>query len=939
VLHAAMAGDALFLWTQPMLRPPALRRLLREHLPQLDFDAWSKGDAAAKSPATGSVTREGIALDGREAISLLRAAAGREMLGADVAIGRDVAFWCDALRLAAEIVASQRFLPSVAYDAARKQYRAAWEPLLGERERKLAAMLAMAMPDAAPSLERFLGIAVDALVRDRAASTVRTNGAPASLHDRWIRALRSTDSVVAGTPAELRALAAQIAEWRRPVLDEHAAEYRLCLRIEEPQSDDEPWRIAYLLQSRSDPSLLLDTKSAMATAATRRALLAALGRAAQVSPDVAASLRASSSVPSHCALDVAGVYNFLSETAWLLEQAAVGVILPAWWLGKNAKARIVTRARVKAPSTTAGLRADSLLDVNWSIVLGDAALPARELERLASLKVPLVRVRGQWVHVEPGELRAALDRVKAGRTELPMAEVARLELDAHVVVDAAGAARALLERLQGERSYAQLPPPEGLLAKLRPYQVRGYSWLRFLSAAGFGACLADDMGLGKTIQTLSLVLRDWREKPSAPVLLACPTSVIENWVREAQRFTPELSVHVHHGTDRLRDARFATEVERRALVITSYALLQRDAELFATMRWRGIVLDEAQNVKNPESKQARAARALEAGYRIALTGTPVENHVGDLWSIMEFLNPGLLASQAAFKREFLIPIQAMRDTDASDRLRRLTGPFVLRRSKSDPRVIADLPEKNEMKVYCTLTREQGSLYAAVLRDLERDVDESEGIGRRGKILALLSKLKQVCNHPAQFAKDRSHIAGRSGKLARLEEMLEEVLDVGDRALIFSQFAEMGELLVRRLSERFGREVLFLHGAVPKGRRDAMVERFQGNDGPALFVLSLKAGGNGLNLTRANHVFHFDRWWNPAVENQATDRAFRIGQTKNVQVHKFVCAGTLEERIDELIERKRAVAEHVIGTGEAWLTELSGRQLRELVALSPEAVEE
>ncbi len=932
-----MAGDALFLWTQPVLRPPALRRLLREHLPHLDVVAWKIGDAAAKSPATGSVTREGIALGAREAIALLRATVGREMLGAGVAIGRDLAHWCDALRLAAEIVAAQRFLPSVAYDGTRKQYRAVWEPLLGERERKLAAMLAAAMPDAAPSLERFLGVAVDALVRDATASTAHSNGAPASLHDRWIRALRSPDGAIAGEPAELRALAAHVAEWRRPVLEEHAAEYRLCLRIEEPQSDEEAWRIAYLLQGRSDPSLLLDTKSAMATAATRRALLAALGRAAQVSPDVAASLQAST-VPTHCDVDLAGAYRFLSETAWLLEQAGIGVILPAWWLGKNAKARITTRARVKAPAVTAGLRADSLLDVNWSVVLGDAALPARELERLARLKVPLVRVRGQWVHVEPSDLRAALDRLKAGQTQLSMGEIARLELDAHAVVDAGGRVRTLLDRLQGEESYAQLPPPKGLHAQLRPYQLRGYSWLQFLTAGGFGACLADDMGLGKTIQTLCLILRDWRESPGAPVLLACPTSVIENWVRESQRFTPELPVHVHHGSDRLRDARFAREVKRHALVVTSYALLQRDSDLFAKIRWRGAVLDEAQNVKNPESKQARAARALDAGYRIALTGTPVENHVGDLWSIMEFLNAGLLGSQATFKREFLIPIQALRDATASDRLKRLTGPFVLRRSKSDPRVIADLPEKNEMKVYCTLTREQGSLYAAVLRDLEPSVDESEGISRRGKILALLSKLKQVCNHPAQFAKDRSPVAGRSGKLSRLEEMLEEVLDVGDRALIFTQFAEMGELLVRRLSERFGREVLFLHGGVPKKQRDTMVERFQSGDGPALFVLSLKAGGSGLNLTRANHVFHFDRWWNPAVEDQATDRAFRIGQTKNVQVHKFLCAGTLEERIDELIERKRAVADNVIGTGEAWLTELSGRQLRELVALSPEAVE-
>jgi SNF2 family DNA or RNA helicase len=447
------------------------------------------------------------------------------------------------------------------------------------------------------------------------------------------------------------------------------------------------------------------------------------------------------------------------------------------------------------------------------------------------------------------------------------------------------------------------------------------------------------MGLGKTVQMLALIERDRGRTGGRPVLLVCPTSVIENWVREMQRFTPGVSAYVHHGTSRLRGREFARHARRHNVVITSYALLTRDAEAFASMRWHGVVLDEAQNIKNPDSKQARSARALQAGYRAALTGTPVENHVGDLWSIMEFCNPGLLGSQASFRRDFVIPIHGLHDVDAARRLQRLSGPFVLRRSKRDPAIVADLPDKNEANVYCTLTPEQGTLYAAVLRDLESGIDETQGIARRGAILALLSKLKQICNHPAQFAKDRSATAERSGKLTRLEEMLEEVLDVGDRALIFTQFAEMGKLLVRRLSERFGREVLFLHGGVPKDARDEMVRRFQEEHGPSLFVLSLKAGGSGLNLTRANHVFHYDRWWNPAVENQATDRAFRIGQTKDVQVHKFVCAGTLEERIDDLIARKAAVADTIVGSGEQWLTELSNNELRDLVALSPDAVEE
>jgi SNF2 family DNA or RNA helicase len=422
------------------------------------------------------------------------------------------------------------------------------------------------------------------------------------------------------------------------------------------------------------------------------------------------------------------------------------------------------------------------------------------------------------------------------------------------------------------------------------------------------------------------------------VLLVCPTTVVNNWRKEAARFTPGLPVMVHHGILRMRGEDFKQEALKHAIVISSYALLHRDFETLRDIPWSGIILDEAQNIKNPETKQARAARSFLADYRLALTGTPVENNVGDLWSIMEFLNPGFLGTQAAFKRGFFIPIQAARDPEAMERLKRLTGPFILRRLKTDKTVIADLPEKMEMKVFCSLTKEQASLYEAVVKETMKTLDATEGIQRKGAVLATLSKLKQVCNHPAQFLGDNSPLPGRSGKLARLAEMVEEIIAVGDRALVFSQFAEMGEILRRHLQETFGQEVLFLHGAVPKAQRDRMVERFQGEgEGPSIFILSLKAGGTGLNLTRANHVFHFDRWWNPAVENQATDRAFRIGQTRNVQVHKFLCAGTLEEKIDEMIERKKGIAEQVIGTGEGWLTELSTTELKDLFSLRREAM--
>ena len=414
--------------------------------------------------------------------------------------------------------------------------------------------------------------------------------------------------------------------------------------------------------------------------------------------------------------------------------------------------------------------------------------------------------------------------------------------------------------------------------------------------------------------------------------------MIGNWQREAARFTPDLAVMVHHGGARGRGTALRKTAFRHDVVITSYALLQRDITALDAVPWKGVVLDEAQNIKNPETKQARAARALTAGYRIALTGTPVENNVGDLWSIMEFLNPGLLGTQTDFKRRFFVPIQANSDVQAIERLKALTGPFILRRLKSDRTIIADLPEKMEMKVYCNLTREQGSLYAAVVDEAMETLTAADGIRRRGVVLATLSKLKQVCNHPAQFLGDNSTVPGRSGKLARLVEMLEEVLEAGERALVFTQFSEMGEIIKSHLQETFGEEVLFLHGGVPRAKRDRMVKRFQ-DAGASVFLLSLKAGGTGLNLTAANHVFHFDRWWNPAVEDQATDRAFRIGQTRGVQVHKFLCLGTLEEKIDEMIERKKEVASAIVGAGEAWLTELTTEQLTDILSLREDAVGE
>ena len=915
-----------------------------------------------------------------ESVELLCASVGKDTLAPGVLVARDVAFAAAALRFAGALVARQQYVPAV--EETDGVFRAAWRPVAYGPDADRLTKLARAMPDACralpaeadapphepalPLLTEFVSAVVDHLVRSTIAPGPRAGEAPVSFdspHDAWIHALRSPDGVIPGSSTGLKRLADQVRGWQQPLVVRAAAPFRLTFRLEEPKEEaenDGTWFVRYLLQAVRDPSLLVPAEEALrerragpeplrlAGFDAREHLLASLGHASGIDGRIEESL--ADPAPSGYALDAAGAFDFLSRRSMALEQAGFGVLLPSWWTRKGTSARLTLTAAVTSPKMkgASGLSLDDLVHFEWQVAVGGVPLTLAELRALARLKLPLVRVRGQWVQVSAEEIAAALEFwKKKGQDAASLRDVVRMSVGALKApgglafegVRATGRVGDLLARLHGHAAFTERPAPEGFRGALRPYQLRGFSWLAFLKECGLGACLADDMGLGKTVQALALVQREWESNGRRPTLLVCPTSVVGNWEKEAARFTPELPVLVHHGLGRARGGALAKEAARHALVLSSYALLHRDMEALQGVRWSGVVLDEAQNIKNPETKQARAARTLPADYRIALTGTPVENHVGDLWSLMEFLNPGFLGSQAEFKRTFFVPIQAGHDAEAAARLRRLTSPFVLRRLKTDKAVIADLPEKMEMKVYCTLTREQASLYAAVVAEAAETLEGSAGIRRKGVVLATLSKLKQVCNHPAQFLKDNSPLPGRSGKVARLTEMLEEVLEVGDQALVFTQFAEMGALLQRHLQETFGREALFLHGGVARGQRDRMVERFQAAAGPPLLVLSLKAGGTGLNLTRASHVFHFDRWWNPAVENQATDRAFRIGQLRRVQVHKLLCAGTLEEKIDTMIEGKKEVAERVVGAGEAWLTELTTAQLMDLVSLRPEAVGE
>ncbi|NYZ13984.1 DEAD/DEAH box helicase [Azospirillum sp. RWY-5-1] len=941
---------------------------------------------AADAPDLAPWDTTGFALPVEAAIDALCRCGGEPALAPGLFAGADFAYWAVVLRFAGALVGRRAVLPTLVREAGGAVAR--WLPVLLGRDAQALARLARAMPDAARAagtavappdtapmavLATVLDGFVDALVRGAPglaplpASTV----APTVADDRWLAALVGSDPRVRAEATDLADLERRLSAWQRPVAVAAASPVRLCLRLEEPPAPADPgdgdapsavagsvapWTVRLLVQSHADPSLLLPAAQAWAGnggagkggAGSREYLLQAFAQAGRLWPPLEAALKAG--VPDAVETDAAGAVAFLTTAAVALEQAGFGVLLPAWWTGRGTKARISARAKARTPAFEggAGIGLDELVHFDWEVALGDAVLSRRDLMALAKLKTPLVRVRGQWVLVDPAEIKAAVERLKTQGDAVSARDLLRMALggataDEPAAVATGGWLAELIDRLTGREPMAELDAPAGLAATLRPYQRRGYSWLAFLRRWGIGACLADDMGLGKTVQTLALLVRDKEEaaterRPRPTALLVCPTSVIGNWQREAARFAPGLSVMVHHGLGRTKGAALRKTCLAHDLVVTSYALLQRDAEALAGVPWTGLVLDEAQNIKNPETRQAKAVCALPPGYRVALTGTPVENNVGDLWGILDALNPGLLGTRAAFKRNFFVPIQVSRDADAIARLKSLTGPFILRRLKSDKTIIADLPDKLEMKVVCTLTKEQASLYQAVVEESLRALEEEDGIRRRGLVLALLARLKQICNHPAQYLGDGSPVGGgRSGKLARLEEMLEEVLAVGERALVFTQFTEMGGMIKAALQDRFGREVPFLHGGVPKAKRDRMVERFQAEDGPAVFLLSLKAGGTGLTLTRASHVFHFDRWWNPAVENQATDRAYRIGQTRMVEVHKFLCAGTLEERIDAMIEAKKGVAEAIVGSGEDWLTELSTADLRALLSLRADAV--
>jgi SNF2 family DNA or RNA helicase len=933
---------------------------------------------------------EGFYLQPTTAIKFLTSLPLSSTDGKNSLLGGDIYFWVQIARWSLDLISRCKFLPTVrkkadgslvaewqvlldsALDTTRLERFAAKMPLIcrtyqedrSENVQHLAVDLPL-LPE--ELILEFLNSIIDAQIRDMLASqSPIENRLMMSLPpavQQWLQALTGASNKINDDAMGLERLDAALKAWILPLQYQLTgkASFRTCFQLHPPKSGKTDWILAYLLQAADNSEFLVDAATIWKYPVEKlvyqnrtieqpqETFLRGLGLASRLYPVIAPSLETES--PQFCQLTPMQAYEFIKSVAWRLEDKGLGVILPPSLANREGWSnRLGLKISAETPKKKQGrLSLQSLLNFQWQLAIGGQTVSKAEFDKLVALNSPLVEINEEWVELHPQDIKTAQNFFASRKEEISLSLEDALRIstgDTQVIeklpvvsFEASGVLQELVGVLTNNQDIQPLPTPSNFHGQLRPYQERGAAWLAFLERWGLGACLADDMGLGKTIQFIAFLLHlQEQDALENPTLLVCPTSVLGNWEREVNKFAPTLKVLQHHGDKRPKGKIFTETVKKYDLVITSYSLVQRDIKLLQTVNWQIVVLDEAQNVKNADAKQSQAVRQLETTFRIALTGTPVENRLQELWSILDFLNPGYLGNKQFFQRRFAMPIEKYGDTASLMQLRSLVQPFILRRLKTDKQIIQDLPEKQEMTVFCGLTAEQAQLYQQLVDESLVEIESAEGLQRRGMILALLIKLKQICNHPAQYLKESSLAKHNSAKLQRLEEMLEEVLAEENRALIFTQFAEWGKLLKPYLEKQLGREILFLYGSTSKKQREEIIDRFQNDpQGPRIMILSLKAGGVGLNLTRANHVFHFDRWWNPAVENQATDRVFRIGQTKNVQVHKFVCTGTLEEKINDMIESKKQLAQQVVGAGEEWLSELDTDKLRNLLLLDRNAI--
>ena len=844
-------------------------------------------------------------------------------------LGDDILQLAETFRAAARTVAAGQFLPGL--EKWPDGFHAVWHAL-GEMKGERRKVKDDVEPDHPspftfhPSPFTFL---LDALARRAGRTPLESDtGKHETVHDAWLAALRSDSGLLHWPNAEdARDLMRQLRTWRAPLVVSAADRAALTFTLAPSASEDAPWQLTLA-----------------APPATRLGLVS-LGQAATVYPPLR-NLRGG-------VLDLtrAEAETFLQTGAVALASAGYSVVLPDGVVGEHVSAAAELGDAESASDAPAPVRVP--IPAKLTIRVNGEPVSEQEIEFLLDQGSPLVFFRNRWIEVDRNVLREALRALRATKAKklsvreaasfaLGLGRLGRLRIDE---VKAHGWLRGLLNELRGDQLFAMLPTPPGLRGTLRDYQQRGFSWLAFLAKWGFGPCLADDMGLGKTIQAIAFILhlheRNFPQKHPAipqslnptisqshnptikPALVVAPVSVTANWVREFRKFAPGLKVLLHQGTDRFQGGSFQRACAKADVVVTGYSLLVKDFRLFSEAKFGALILDEAQTVKNADTQAARAARALEVPVKVALTGTPIENSPNDLWSLEEFLNPGLLGERKDFEQTFTRAIREDARSGATDRLKRILEPFMLRRLKTDPGIAAELGAKREIREYCQLSAAQRRRYEDALAAYRADVAADGGEPTRGRMLALLTELKLVCDG--------------DGKLARLDDLLADIFANEESCLIFTQYAKVGRMLRDHLREEFGRDYPFLHGSLSPAQREAEIAAFNADKEPNAFILSLKAGGFGLNLTRATHVIHFDRWWNPAVENQATDRAHRIGQTKTVFVHTFICTGTLEDRIDEMLSSKRQLAAEVVAGGESFLLKMNPREFERMTALDSESV--
>ncbi|MGW0435843.1 DEAD/DEAH box helicase [Micromonospora sp. NPDC003197] len=870
-------------------------------------------------------------------VALLLAAA-RDAKGGEAAAqgaaGPAVAFWAAAARLALHLVARQRILPGLSPAGVDAWRVGPLDPSDVTRIAELAAAMPAAaravpvpgrrpleLPEAQSLLRGFLDAVADTM--PRTVALARATGA----------------TVFADTAAhqvpDLRA-------WADEIRAGHDSGIRVSLRLETTDAHIEQaaLRVVAQVHSRTDPSLVVDAGQLWAATghgfgeSDRVDTMLAVRRAARLWPVLGRLL--DTAVPEPLVLGDEEVTELLDGVADRLAEAGIAVHWPRELVRELTFGVVVGGGDGPLSDVPGFFGGDRVLSFDWRLALRGQPLTEVELDVLAETHRPMVRLRNEWLLVDPELVRRARERhlkPLSAIDALGAALTGSVEVNGErVEVAASGWLETVRQRLADGGGGREVSAPAGLAAQLRDYQLQGLRWLAGLTSLGLGGCLADDMGLGKTITLIALHLHRQAETtpadggPGGPTLVVCPASLLGNWEREIGRFAPDTPVRRYHGGGRSLDG-----ISGDGVVLTTYATMRLDADRLAAARWGLVVADEAQHAKNPLSGTAKALRAIPAGARVALTGTPVENNLTELWSILDWTTPGLLGTLTGFRARWARPIEADRDAEVSARLSRLVRPFLLRRRKSDPGIAPELPAKTVTDRPVSLTVEQAGLYEAVVREIMAQIRDSDGMARRGLIVKLLTGLKQICNHPAQYLKEpQPRLAGRSGKLELLDELLDIILPADGAVLVFTQYVAMARLIERHLRDR-GIGSQLLHGGTPVARREELVGRFQDGAVP-VFLLSLKAAGTGLNLTRADHVVHYDRWWNPAVEQQATDRAYRIGQTRPVQVHRLIAEGTVEDRIAAMLAAKQDLADAVLGSGEAALTELTDAELAELVEL-------